>query len=81
MVARLLPDDDRLKDTDLANAVDELGQQILIKDGTRLPWVRINKIDVNLTELRIRNRLDAVNFAGIAVFVVLCRVRVAGLLR
>lgn len=71
MVARLLPDDDRLKDTDLANAVDELGQQILIKDGTRLPWVRINKIDVNLTELRIRNRLDAVNFAAIAIFVIL----------
>ena len=71
MVARLLPDDYRLKDTDLANAVDELGQQILIKDGTRLPWVRINKIDVNLTELRIRNRLDAVNFAAIAIFVIL----------
>ena len=71
MVARLLPDDYRLKDTDLANAVDELGQQILIKDGTRLPWVRINKIDVNLTELCIRNRLDAVNFAAIAIFVIL----------
>ncbi|GGC47192.1 hypothetical protein GCM10010974_31850 [Brevibacterium sediminis] len=66
-VARLLPDYDRLKDTDLTNAVDQFRQQIFIEDRSRLPGVRIDEIDIDLTEFGIRNRLDTFEIVEFAL--------------
>lgn len=60
-IARLLPDDDRLKDTDLTNAVHKLGQEIFVEDSTWLTRIRIDEVDIDLTELGIRNGLNAVH--------------------
>src|SRR5699024_5611923 len=60
-ITRLLPNDDRLKYADLANAVHEFGEQILVKDRSGLTGIGIDEVDRDLAELCVGNRLDFVN--------------------
>src|SRR5699024_3312586 len=60
-ITRLLPNDDRLKYADLANAVHEFGEQILVKDRSGLTGIGIDEVDWDLAELCVGNRLDFVN--------------------
>ncbi len=56
--------DNRLEHTDLANAVNEFSELILVEDGPRLTRVRIDESDVDLSECRIRDRIDSRRFSN-----------------
>ncbi|MGZ1491017.1 hypothetical protein [Brevibacterium sediminis] len=47
--------------------MDQFRQQIFIEDRSRLPGVRIDEIDIDLTELGIRNRLDTFEIVEFAL--------------
>ena len=56
-------DDDRLEDTDLADAVDELGHVVLVEDGPRLLRVRANGVEGELGVGRAGHRGE-LSFVG-----------------
>ena len=56
-IAGFLSDDDRLQHTYLTNTVNKFAQLVFVKEGSRLPRVRVNQIDVNLAVFCIRDRI------------------------
>lgn len=56
---RLLSNHNRLKDTDLTNAVNKFSEHVLVEHRTRLTRVGLNALNIDFAEFSVRNRIDA----------------------
>ncbi len=80
-VAGLLPNNHRLQNADLANAVDKFTELIFIKEGTRLTRISINAVHSELAELCIGDRIhsgDATVVARRRIFCDYINIRLRG---